>query len=65
MVVHKIEMAIKSPISVRPYPIPYAKRHEVEKEIQAMLEAEIIDPVMSDCNSAIVLLKKKDGTNRF
>ena len=31
LAVHKIEMTIKSPICVRPYPIPYAKRQEVEK----------------------------------
>ena len=30
---HKIELTSKSPIRVRPYPIPYAKRQEVEKEV--------------------------------
>ena len=62
---HKIELTTKSPICVRPYPIPYAKRQEVEKEVQAMLEADVIEPAMSDYNSPIVLVKKKDGTNRF
>ena len=62
---HKIELTTKSPIRVRPYPIPYAKRQEVEKEVQAMLEADVIEPAMSDYNSPIVLVKKKDGTNRF
>ena len=62
---HKIELTNKSPIHVRPYPIPYAKRQEVEKKVQAMLEADVIEPAMSDYNSPIVLVKKKDGTNRF
>ena len=62
---HKIEFKTKSPICVCPYPIPYAKRQEVEKEVQAMLEADVIEPAMSDYNSPIVLVKKKDGTNRF
>ena len=62
---HKIELTTKSPILVRPYPIPYAKRQKVEKEVQAMLEADVIEPAMSDYNSPIVLVKKKDGTNRF
>ena len=34
---HKIELTTKSPISVRPYPIPFAKRQEVEKEVKALL----------------------------
>ena len=62
---HKIELTTKSPIHVCPYPIPYAKRQKVEKEVQAMLEAEVIEPAMSDYNSPIVLVKKKDGKNRF
>ena len=45
---HKIELTTKSPIRVSPYPIPYAKRQEVEKEVQAMLEADVIEPAMSD-----------------
>ena len=62
---HKIELTTKSPIRVRPYPIPYAKRQEVEKEVQTMLMADVIEPALSDYNSPIVLVKKKDGTNRF
>ena len=30
-----------------------------------MLEADVIEPAMSDYNSPIVLVKKKDGTNIF
>ena len=30
-----------------------------------MLEADVIEPANSDYNSPIVLVKKKDGTNRF
>ena len=62
---HKIQLTTKGLIPVRPYPIPYAKRQEVEKNVQAMLEADVIEPAMSDYNSPIVLVKKKDGTNRF
>ena len=62
---HKIELTTMSPIYVRPYPIPYVERQEVEKEVHAMLEADVIEPAMSDYNSPIALVKKKDGTNRF
>ena len=50
LVERKIELMTKGPIHVRPYPIPYAKRQEVEIEVQTMQEADVIDPVMSDYN---------------
>ena len=43
----------------------HAKRQEVEKEVQTMLEADVIESAMSDYNSPIELGKKKDGSNRF
>ena len=60
---HKIEMTNKSPIHIRPYPITYAKRQEGKKEV--MLKANIIEPSMSDYNSQIRLVQKKDGANIF
>ena len=32
---------------------------------KSMLEADVIGPAMADYSSPIVLVKKKDGTNRF
>jgi hypothetical protein len=56
---HMIELTDKTPIRVRQYTIPYAKRTAVEDEIMKMLECGIIEPVNSDYNSPIVLVKKK------
>ena len=42
-----------------------AKRKEVDKEVQKMLKTVVIDPSCSSYNSPFVLVKKKDGTNRF
>ena len=33
---------------VRPYPVPYAEGQDVEKTVQAMLEAVVIESAMSD-----------------
>ena len=44
MAEHKIELMANSTLRVRPYPIYYAKRQEVEKEVQAMLETDVIYP---------------------
>ena len=62
---HEIELTTSRPVRVAPYPIPYAKRETVQKEVEAMLEAEIIEPAKSDFNAPIVLVKKKDGSSRF
>ena len=62
---HKIELTTKEPIRVRPYPMPFAKRQAVQEEVDKMLEAGIIEPSRSEYNSPIVLVKKKDGSNRF
>ena len=62
---HKKELTTKSPNRVRPFPIPYAKRQEVEEEVQAVLEADFIEPAKRDYNSQIVLVQNKDGTNIF
>ena len=62
---HKIELTTSEPIRVKPYPIPYAKRTTIEEEVQKMLKAGVIEPSRSDYNSPVVIVKKKDGTNRF
>jgi hypothetical protein len=50
---------------VKKYPIPYAKRQNVENEIQEILKAGVIEPSVLEYNSQIVIVKKKDGSNRF
>ncbi|XP_053381689.1 uncharacterized protein LOC128549191 [Mercenaria mercenaria] len=62
---HKIDLTDETPIRVKQYTIPYAKRKDVENEIKNMLEAGVIEPANSDYNSPVVLVKKKDNTNRF
>ncbi len=62
---HRIELTTKEPIRVRPYPMPYAKRQAVQEEVTKMLKSGVIEPSKSEYNSPIVLVKKKDGTNRF
>ncbi len=65
LVKHKIDVTTKQPIRVKPYPMPYAKRKDVDDEVQKMLKANVIEESCSDYNSPIVLVKKKDGSNRF
>ena len=65
LVEHTIELTTQQPVRVPPYPIPYAKRDIVQKEVEAMLEAGIIERAQSEYNAPIVLVQKKTGETRF
>ena len=65
LVEHKIETISDEPVRVKPYGLPYATRHTIQEEIDNMLESGVIEPSDSPYNSPVVLVKKKDGTNRF
>ena len=65
--VHKFDIntgdakAIKS----RQYRVPYAQQETVDKMIDEMLSNKIISKSKSPWASPIVIVKKKDGSNRF
>ncbi|XP_069119292.1 uncharacterized protein [Argopecten irradians] len=61
---HRIETTCDDPIRVKPYPIPYAKRKEVQEEVRKMVKMGIVEPSTSAYNAPIVIVKKKDQTNR-
>jgi len=62
---HQIQLTTDEPIRVRPYTVPYSQRKVIQDEVQAMLREDIIEPSNSPYSSPIVLVKKKDGSNRF
>jgi hypothetical protein len=57
---HEIKTTSETPISLRPYRIPYARRDEVEKLLDQMLKDEHIVPSKSLWSSPIVVIDKND-----
>ena len=53
------------PIKSRPYRVPYAQKETVGKMIDDMLSNNVIRKSFSPWASPIVIVKKKDGSNRF
>ena len=62
---HDIKISSTEPIRSKPYPLPYALRDTVNKEVDDMLHMGIIEISDSPYASPIVLVKKRDGSNQF
>lgn len=58
-------LATTRPIYMRQYPIPLAVQDVVEEEISKILELGVIEKCTSSYNAPVVIVKKKDGSNRL
>ena len=63
-VLHNIDTGDNPPIKSRPIRRSRAGDTEVNQEINKLLEAGLIKPSKSPWSSPILIVKKKDGTNR-
>jgi hypothetical protein len=64
LIEHEINLTTNEPVRSRLYPIPYALREELSKEIDDMLSLGIIEPSTSSYASPVVMVKKSDGSYR-
>ena len=53
------------PIRQMPRPVPHHRKAEVDRQLDEMLEKDIIEPTTSEWASPILLVKKSDGSLRF
>lgn len=65
LISHQIELTTDTPVRTKCYPVPYMMRAEIQKELDTMLDMDIIEESDSPFAAPIVIVKKKDGTNRF
>ena len=65
LVKHKIDTGDHKPIKIPPRRLPFAQREIVEKEIQKMLDNNIIESSESPWSAPLLLVEKKDKSWRF
>ena len=65
LIKHRVELTENEPIRSKPYPLPYAVREELRGEIREMISLGIIRESSSPYASPVVIVKKKDGSNRI
>ena len=64
LVEHRIDTGDAPPIKQRPRRQAWAKREVIDREVEKMLEADVIEPCSGPWASPIVIVTKKDGTPR-
>ena len=62
---HSIDLTDDRPSRCKPYPLPYAKRGEIREERKNMMDTGIVRESSSPYASPLVVVKKKDGSNRM
>ena len=65
IVKHTIDTEGHPPIRLRSYRTSPANKEEIDKQINEMLDNDVISPSVSPWAAPVVLVKKSDGTMRF
>lgn len=61
---HSIQLTTAEPIRGKAYPLPHAMRENLDKEIDAMLDLNVIESSTAAYASPVVMVKKPDGSIR-
>lgn len=62
---HDIYTTTRDPVRVKPYPLPFHTKSIIKDEVEKMIEMDVIEPSTSPYSAPVVIVKKKDGSNRF
>ena len=61
---HDIKLTTDTPVRVKQYPLPYSMMQAVNDEVRSMIELGVIERSESPYCSPVIIVKKKDNTNR-
>ena len=64
-IVHNVNLTTDIPVFRKQYPLPFSAQETIKKEIDYMLELDVIEPSSSSFSAPVVLVKKSDGSTRF
>lgn len=62
---YDLRLTTDTPVRKKPYPVPQAVKQTLKEEVTSMLESGIIEPSESSYCSPSVVVRKKDGSNRY
>ena len=62
---HDIKLTTDTPVRVKQYPLPCSMMEAVGDDVRTMLELKVIERSESPYCSPILIVKKKDNSNRF
>lgn len=65
LIKHSIHTSSTSPARQRAYRTSPVLREEIHKQVQKLLDADLIEPSHSPWASPVILVRKKDGSYRF
>src|SRR6218665_1555380 len=65
LAVHEFKLMSDRPVRSKPYPTPYNLQKEIDKEIDVMLESDIIERSEAAYAAPLVVVEKSDGSNRI
>ena len=65
LVQHHIDTGDAQPIFQQPYRVSPSVRNRINEHVDKMLEQGTIQPSISPWAALVVLVKKKDGSERF
>lgn len=65
LIKHSIHTSSTSPVRQRAYRTSPVLREEIHKQVQKLLDADLIEPSHSPWASPVILVRKKDGSYRF
>ena len=64
LIEHHINLTTEDSGRSKPYPLPYSMHEELKKDIDDMIKMGVIRESTSPYSSPVVVVKKKDNTNR-
>ena len=61
----KLTLTTDTPVRVKQYPLPFNMMEAAKEEVRDMINLDIVEPSESPYCSPVLIVKKKDNTNRF